>query len=335
MERRRSKHFNRRDGLDPELLKIYRDGDGQVSDVSRLQIYRINWTKRLLAWASILAATAATSVWLIGMVRNGAGAGENPSSVRVEVIAPKELASGEEVVYTVKYRNTDRVAVSLVELTLRYPEGFTFVSAEPAPVNQYANSWRINALAPGDGGEIKLTAKVVGPVGGLKTLAGTVNYRPQNFSATFKEDFSKTFQITSSILSLAVTGPERAVPDRESSYELSYENTADKPYDGVLIQVDYPPGFIFRTSEPAPKSPPASVANFSGLTGKDPNSRWYFTTLEAKAKGVIKITGGFGGAAGEAAFAEQVLIAHIGLIDETGGFSLQQEQRLTTVLVRP
>ena len=335
MERRRLKHFNRRDGLDPELLKIYRDGDGQVPDVSRLQIYHVNWTKRLLAWALLVAATAATSIWLIGTVRDGAGAGENPSSVRVEIVAPKELASGEEVAYTVKYRNADRVAVSSVELTLRYPEGFTFVSAVPAPVNQYTNSWRINALAPGDGGEIKLTAKVVGPVGGLKTLAGTVNYRPQNFSSTFKDDFSKTFQITSSILNLSVNGPERAVPDRESSYEISYENTAEKPYEGVLIQVDYPPGFIFRTSEPAPKSPPASVANFSGLTGKDPNSRWYFTTLGAKAKGVIKITGGFGGATGDAAFTEQVLTAHIGLIDETGGFSLQQEQRLTTVLVRP
>src|SRR3989344_561272 len=114
MERRRLKHFNRRDGLDPELLKIYRDGDGQVPDVSRLQIYHVNWTKRLLAWALLVAATAATSIWLIGAVRDGAGAGENPSSVRVEIIAPKELASGEEVAYTVKYRNADRVAVSSV-----------------------------------------------------------------------------------------------------------------------------------------------------------------------------------------------------------------------------
>lgn len=334
MEKRRVQHFNHRDGLDPELLKIYRDGNGRVSDVSRLQIYRRNWAKRAAGWTLIFGLTAVAAAWLFNTFRQGVGAGANPGNVEVTIDAPEELASGEEVTYAVYYRNVDRVALSGIELTLRYPEGFSYVAAEPKPSDQYVNSWRIGALAAGGAGVIRLTGKVVGPVGSLKTLAGTVNYQPENFSATFKDDFSTTVQITSSILNLSVTAPERVVIEQELAYLIRYENTADKPFSGVMIQVDYPPAFVFRSANPAPKAPPAAVTDFSGLTGKDPNSRWYFTTLEENTKGEIRLLGGF--TPGNQPIAgDQVLIAHLGLIDETGGFSLQQEQRVSTVVVRP
>ena len=305
-----------------------------MPDISRLQIHRSNWLKRLATWFVVIGSLTIGGVWA-GNAWLSANSGKASSSIQVTIEAPQELASGEDVTYAVTYQNTDRLALRDIELTLRYPEGFTFREAQPVPGNQYQNTWKIGDLAMNGRGVIRVTGKMVGIVGSIATLAGTASYRPENFNATFVEEFSQSGQITSSILTLKISGPESAVADREAVYKIHYANTSNKPYDGVLVQVTYPQGFVFRQSDPSPKTPPSSAGGFTGLVVKQPNSTWYFVTLDRQASGTITITGGFPAGQQIATVREQTLTAQIGFLDETGTLSLQQEQRLVTTLLQP
>lgn len=334
MNRRTLKQLRPNDGPDPELLTIYRDGNGAVPDISRLQIYRVNWVKRLLLVFVIGAGISLAAFWAFGQLIGVQSAAE-PTSLGVTVEAPAQLASGETVTYRISYRNLDRVALQDLALTIRYPEGFTFLESEPASVSQFHNSWQLATLEPGAGGVVSISGKMVGAVGGLKTLAGTASYQPKNISARFANEFSHTGQITSSIMVLELSGPEKVIPEHEIGYTIEYANTSEQELSGVLVQLDYPSGFLFREADPAPKPLPSGIANFAGLGSAAPNSRWYVDRLPPNARETIVVRGGFSGGVQVNGNPERTLAGKIGFVDEAGGFSLQQEQRFISRLVEP
>lgn len=334
MERKRLQQIEGNHALDPELMKLYRDGNGRMPDISRLQIHRNNWLKRLALWLIVVGGLTLGGVWMGNAWLTGGRDQEN-DSIQITIGAPLELASGDAVTYALTYQNLDRHPLRDVELTLRYPEGFTFREAQPAPGNQYQNTWQLGDLAVNGRGMIRVTGTMVGVVGNIKTLSGTVSYRPDNFNANFLDEFSQSSQITSSILTLKISGPERAVVDRAVEYVVQSANTSDKPYEAVLVQVTYPDGFVFRQSDPNPKPPPPSAGGFTGLVVKQPNSTWYFSRLDGQANATITITGGYPAGNPAAAVREQTFAAQIGFLDETGTLSLQQEQRMTTTLLQP
>lgn len=333
MDRRRLKQLQQQDGLDPDLLKIYRGPDGNVPDISRLHIHRTNWARRVGLWVMVAGGALLSGLVLSRGLLPWGGDGKVASSLPVSMVAPADIASGEDVWYLIQYQNVDRVTLNNIALVVRYPDGFVYGQSDPAPANQYQNTWELGNLTPGTTGQIRLRGKMVGTVGTIKMFAGTVTYQPKNFSAPFKENFSHSIQITSSLLTLSVTGPARIPIDREVMYTIEYGNTSEQAYRGMVVQVTYPPGFIFKQSEPTPKSPPSSVTGYANVT-KQPNSVWYFSQLDKKAKGQIQITGGFSSAA-QAGGNNQTVVAQIGFLDASGTFALQQEQRFSTVLLQP
>ncbi len=331
VDRKRLKQLGNQPGLDPDLLRIYRDADGRLPDISRLQIHRPNWSRRI--WFSVAGLLLVTvgGIWVSGAVGWVTSARHEDASIVVAIEAPRQLSSGEEVTYRISYVNIDRVSVNDGQLTLRYPGGFSFLRATPRPVNQYQNTWELPRLEPGARGEILLTAKVVGKVGSVMTLAGTVTYQPANFSSSFKSEFLQSSQITASIVTLDLSAPDRVVAEREITATVRYANTSDRALGGVLIQVRYPAGFVVRRTAPAPKNPPVELDRLSGALTTQPNSSWYLASLPAHASSTLTITGGF--VAGAAGPPERELTAQVGFVDETGSFSVQQEQRTTLTLL--
>ncbi|MDD5109592.1 MAG: hypothetical protein PHI63_00045 [Patescibacteria group bacterium] len=335
MEPKRLRQLQQQSGVDSELLKIYRDYNGQVPDISRLQIHRTNWTARILGWALALGVVGGLGWWAWASFIGGNGTAA--SSLRVAVTAPPELASGEAVTYAISYENVDRVALQGVELNVRYPEGFTFVSAEPTPSNAYHNTWQLGQLLSGRSGQVRITGKVVGNIGSIVTVTGTATYRPQNFNESFKakNDFTSSSQITTSLLTLEIAGPGQAVADREVTYTVNYVNASDNPLSDVLIVATYPAGFTFRKATPGIKPPSITVAYPSNVGGKPPDATWVIPTIEPKAKGQIVLVGGFPTAQQVNGNGGRELVVRGGFVDETGTFSLQQEQRFTTALLQP
>ncbi len=326
MDRRFLKQLGKPDaGVEANLKEIYGTGNGGQSDVSRLEVHRTPWARRLLLVTAVLATVTGATVWLGRSVLGRGVAGG--SSLGVSVDVPAQLASGEAATYTIRYVNRDRVPLRRVQVSVRYPDGFTYAAAKPQPANELNSRFDIGDLVPGQDGRILLTGTMIGEVGAVKNFEITTSYMPANFSSTFSGSTAFSSQITSSILNIAIDGPESALPEQPATYTLTSQNTSERTLLDVEVLLAYPPSFVFSTAQPVPVKPTGAG---------EPNRRWRIASLEPKSKATITVTGGFASSAvtvGGRTTAE--LVAQVGFLDAEGTFSLQQEVGLATAVIDP
>ncbi|HLC89389.1 MAG TPA: hypothetical protein VJG65_00330 [Patescibacteria group bacterium] len=303
------------------LMKIYSNQDGSLPDITQMEQKKKNRAKIL--FFSVLGLLIIVSAAWFGFIFFGLGQSTEAKSIKLELIGPQSVASGDEIVYVLNYQNLEKVVLDNIEIIFRYPDGFSFGNSDPVPTNNFNTSWQVGNLAPGAGGKIEIRGKLIGEVGSLKTISVTASYQPQNFSSPFKESQSFTSQITSSILNLEVEGPAQILPEKKVNYKITYENSSEQDLKNVKILIDYPANFVFQESEPKPYSEPNEARNF--------NNQWLIEEILAKEKGEILINGGYLAKEDQSAAEFKV---KIGFWDEaTQTFSLQQEKTVVTEII--
>lgn len=276
-------------GLEENLEKIYKDEIGAISNFEKLERRKSSWVKRLLFGQFFVLAVLAAAIGAIFYASNAEQ--EEKESIQIKFQLPKEISSGDISEFVVHYKNNERFTVYDVEIVLSYPEGFEFSSSIPAAQNQYNNIWKIGDLTQGEEGEILIKGKVIGDVGGLITLRSTVAFRPENFSSTFNQtSTSHTSQITSSILTIQIEGPEKVVPDQNTHYIIHYSNTTKKDLKNVKVIAQYPKGFVFLKSVPHPSQEGLKDENAENKEALI-NNTWLIGDLANGVQGEINIEG--------------------------------------------
>lgn len=97
------------------------------------------------------------------------------SPVSLEITAPLELASGQEMVYVIDYGNLGDMAFSNLRIKMDYPEGFSFVSAEPRPSEGDA-VWYVGNLAGNASSKITIRGVLSGTRDEAKKVRGMIGY---------------------------------------------------------------------------------------------------------------------------------------------------------------
>jgi len=168
-------------------------------------------------------------------VQLGINVGTTPISL--EVLAPQNVSSGDEVNYLVNYKNTGAEKFDGIRIRAEYPEGFVFSTADPAALESN-NTWYIGALAPGESGKIVVNGKLEGEtdhVKKMKFLVGTVD--GGNF-ISYNEEEAQT-KIVSSPFSIAQT--VNGVKDYHTqagdslSFEINYKNNGNVGLKDVIV----------------------------------------------------------------------------------------------------
>ncbi len=306
------------------LTTIYQNKDGSLPDISQLEVRRKNpWKVFLFGLMGILSLLAAIS-WL-GFIIFSPGDKFGGKSIKLDLSGPQNIASGDEVTYTLEYKNVEKVALKNVEIIFRYPDGFEFTLAQPAPKNEFNTSWEIGDLARNATGKIEIKGKIIGEVGSVRTITATASFQPENFSSAFKESTSFSSQITSSILEIDLEGPDQILVEKKATYKIIYRNTSDQDLSNIKVLVFYPANFVFQQASPEPFSREEEARKL--------NNQWLIENLAKNQEGEIEITGGYLAPqdSPEAEFKVQ-----IGFLDnESEEFSLQQEKSLLTQVISP
>src|SRR3989338_5868733 len=107
------------------LAKIYSNKDGDLPDISHLEV------KRRKRWKMVLFATVALVLFLsliswVGFIIFNPGHQAQTKSIGLDIQGPRNIASGDELTYVLEYKNLDKVSLNDLELIVRYPEGFEF-----------------------------------------------------------------------------------------------------------------------------------------------------------------------------------------------------------------
>jgi len=227
------------------------------------------------------------------------------------ITAPQEVASGEVVTLDVEYTNNENLTLKDVELTMQFPDGFTYQSSTPE--NTGPNTWLIGDVDARGGGKIIIKGQMIGDVGAVKNISGTLAYTPSNFNYGFKVDASTTLTINSSALSLKVDAPLRVIPGKEFETTVTYTNTSPEAMDSLRVTLDAPDGFVMGDADP--------VAD---------NNSWDFESLDSNTDGTIKFKGTLSGQVGDQAQFQ----VKIGFVNSQDVFTPQTEKTFLVLLIK-
>ena len=172
-------------------------------------------------------------------------------NINVSVLGPAFVSGGDEISLQVSIENRNTVPLEYAELLVEYPKG---AGSSDSSVTPDMVRIRIPLQKIPSGGSQQEIVKAVlyGEEGKSQAINFTLEYRVQGSNAIFTKINTYPVRISSAPISLSLDAPKETNAGQEITLKIKASSNAPKDVPGVLLQVDYPPGFLFKSSEPKP-----------------------------------------------------------------------------------
>jgi len=174
--------------------------------------------------------------------------------IKLEIQGPKTLASGQLADFTLLLKNGGDVALNNAELSLSFPQNFSFVDAQPKFSQSLSTGglWSLKKVSPHQTIKIKIKGRVFGQEGEEKIFNLALNYQPENFSSTFLETASAKVKVVSSVIEIDFTLPQELGLSEELTGEIKVKKNPFLPQEeikNIKISLDYPQDFQIEKEE--------------------------------------------------------------------------------------
>lgn len=268
-----------------DLMDIYKDGDGRLPDMSRLEIDKKSRIKMFLSrFFSFIFIIGLIGIIIYLIIARINYTNQGKQSLDIEIQAPEKIASGDLISYSISYANNENAALNKIQLNVAYPSDFIFESADPAPVSEYKNEWDLGRLEVGERKTVTITGRLIAPPDSTQKLTIIASYEPENFHSEFKKSVFFETKIIANVIDLNIEGPQNIIANQSTVYKIKYKNNSDKPIENAQIELTYPNDFKFTEASPAPSSP---------TEGEKLNNLWLIDNLAGQTAGEIDIKGSY------------------------------------------
>ncbi len=205
------------------------------------------------------------------------------TKVRVSVETLGGIASGDEVVFDIKYENNTSVSLRNARIRLFVPVEFLFISSDKkTEMEETVFTWNLENISAGESGNIKLFGKVIGGMDEEYNFNSKISYTPENFNYEFEsaDEQSRTqIKIIAVPFELSIQSPEDIINGSEIEYIINYKNISDREFKLVNIKAQLPEKFEYKFSEPEPSGE------------KDGLLSWNINNITPKLEGKLVIKG--------------------------------------------
>ena len=165
--------------------------------------------------------------------------------LRVEILGKDEVLMGEEIEYTIKYKNNGNFVLENPKLVFQLPEN-SLTEEGKMRLTQ-----TLEDIYPGDEKFVKIKARLLGKEGDVKTAHAWLSYTPKKLSARYESDTTFTTKIESVPIALTYDLPSKIEKGKEISYEINYFSSIDYPLENLSVKIDEVGGFSVKSSVPA------------------------------------------------------------------------------------
>ncbi len=207
---------------------------------------------------------------------------QQAANVDVKINAPDTVASGGDEVYKIEITNHDNQKLVNIQLELVYADGQTYDSSVPPATNLSGTLFPVGDLGQGTSPAIIVKTKVTGNVNDSKQITARLHYQYANFNSQFIKEQTFAVRLSAAGIALDLDGPNNANNGQLVIYTINYQNNADNTAPNARINMQYPEGFSFASSDPSP-----SLGN----------NIWDIGSLQKTASGTIQVVGTFNSAA--------------------------------------
>jgi len=163
------------------------------------------------------------------------------------------VAGGGELNLQITIGNQNTVPIESATLILEYPGGTQSLTEQGKEL--FRERKELNRIQAGEVVNIPVGARVFGEENEEKIVRASVEYRVQGSNATFfKEAEEFRFKISSSPVVLFVENVSKSASGQEVELKLSVSSNSPSPVSDILVKAEYPAGFEYIDSTPAPVS---------------------------------------------------------------------------------
>lgn len=203
-------------------------------------------SNQLLKWLILVAAglfvVSIASFWW-------GGNSFSASSVILSLEGPDRATSGDEVTYTVHYRNNTKVALHDLRFRLFYPLN-AIVVQNGIPGTPDSEGFDVAQLNPGEEATKEFKLFMVGDKGEIKTARLHLIFNAGTLKSSFEKDVTVATTITTLPVTLTLVAPPTALSGQSVQYILDVRNDTQADLSDLKVVFSYPDGFTARTMQP-------------------------------------------------------------------------------------
>jgi len=189
--------------------------------------------------------------------------------LRLEILSEDSVKMGEEIEYTVKYKNNGNFVLEEPKIIFELPENSLTEDSKIRFVED------LKDIYPGNEDFVKFRTRLLGKEGDLKVARATISYKPRNLSARYESETTFTSKIDSVNITLSFDLPLKIEKGEEVNYSINYFSNIDYPLENLSLKIDQINGFDFKSTDPI---------SFDNL-------EWKLESLKKGQGGRIKIRG--------------------------------------------
>lgn len=189
--------------------------------------------------------------------------------LRLEILGPDTVKVGEEIEYTVKYKNNGNFVLENPKLVFYLPDNSLTEDGKMMLIQE------LDDIYPGAQDSAKFKARLLGNDEELKTAKALLSYNPKNITATYESSTTFITKLDSTPITLDFDLPTKVEQGKNLQYAINYFSNVDYPLENLGIRIEPVQGFDFTSADPP---------SLDGL-------EWKLQTISKAQGGRINITG--------------------------------------------
>ena len=166
--------------------------------------------------------------------------------LKLEILGSEKAVMGQEVEYTVKYKNNGNIRLEDPELIFEYPSYSLLEDGDS--LRKILDIG--DAIYPGEEKTISFKARLFGKESELLEAKVFLNYRPKNLKAFYESSTTFTTTIEKVPLSFDLDLPLKMESAKDVQFRINYFSNSNYPLSNLGIRIKYPSGFEFISSSP-------------------------------------------------------------------------------------
>ena len=171
-------------------------------------------------------------------------------NIDISILGNNFTAGGEELSLVVGITNKNNSSLDLADLIIKYPKNGSGNFDSSAEIE--SNRISLGTIPAGSVRNENIKLVLFGEQGSLIPIKISIEYRVEGSNAIFVKEKPYEVTINSTPLNLSVEAPDTVSPNQDITFNVKATLNATKPVSKILLKFDYPVGFQFKSSVPAP-----------------------------------------------------------------------------------
>ncbi|MDD5569138.1 MAG: hypothetical protein PHG23_01870, partial [Candidatus Pacebacteria bacterium] len=196
--------------------------------------------------------------------------------LKLEILGQDKIDAGEQINYTVKFKNNGKVRLETPELYFEFPDGAILENTQK--IVKMDSKALGGDIYPGEERSFTFSARLLGQEGETKTAKARINFQPKDLKSRNETSTTFTTILGKIPLSLFIETPDQVPSGKSITVRVSYSSNVSYPLSDLTVKVETPTDFKLQYSQP------------KGL-----DNEWSVPILNQAEKKSIQLTGTLSG----------------------------------------